>query len=95
MKCSHLWLMLSGRGSGPRMVPGKRAQQCCGCWRPRETEWCKGGMRGEVFSRMSALGFYQGNGTPYTCPGKGNERVRDGWEASDLAEFRSMCKILF
>lgn len=31
---------------------------------------------------------------PYTCPGKGSERVRDGWEASDLAEFRSMCTLI-
>lgn len=54
----------------------------------------QGGMRGEVFSRMGALCFYQGNGTPHTCLGEGNERVRDGWEASDLVELRSMCTLI-
>lgn len=53
-----------------------------------------GGMRGEVFSRMDALGFYQGNGTLHICPGEGNETVRDGWESSDLTEFRNMCALI-
>lgn len=35
----------------------ERAWYSCGCSRTRESEWCMGGMREELFARMGALDF--------------------------------------
>lgn len=57
LKCSHLWVVISRRARGPRTMPWERAQQRCGCCRPRETEWCRVGREERCFPGWVLLVF--------------------------------------
>jgi len=56
------------------MTPLGRARWSCGFARTGEEELCRGGMRGEVFSSLGALGFEIAEATTHYAIG--NEGVR-------------------